>query len=177
MLQQLPPEGPKRLRNQLAFDYAFLGCYWFVFIGLAMLLARRGGIGFDLPALGIALGGTATAVVDVLENLRTAGLVSSAGPDPHVRLQPIRHLRATSRLKWILSSSTLALVAVLFFAGSGWAVMVGVALLLTAGIGVIAAATGSAMLIKGYLLLFLLFGAVVAVWLTGWPANAYFHLS
>ena len=173
-LVQGPPAPVRRMKRQLLADYAFIACYWLTFVALAILLARRGGAGYRIAAFAALLAATATALLDLLENVRTTGVLALSRPGDQVRLQPVMHLRRTSLLKWCASASTLALLAIAFLPGHSRLLLLGLALLVIAAIGF--AAVWQNRLIQLYMGLFFLLGVVIAVWFTFWPGDVISHL-
>jgi hypothetical protein len=174
---QGPGAGAKRLRHQLWVDYAFLAFYWLTFVGLSIALSREGGAWYDLLGLAAAVAATATAVLDVLENLRSSGLLALSRPSDQIRLQPVEHLRQTSLAKWACSALTLAVLAALFLSGEGALVILGLVFLAVGGLGGLAAAVawlrqhGGTALMTLFFFGFCLLGLTVALLFTVWPGE------
>jgi hypothetical protein len=164
----------RRMERQLVVDYAFLFCYWLTFIALAIVLARRGGFGYRVVAFVAVLAATLTALLDVLENLRTRGVLTLSRPGDQVRLQPVKHLRRTSLLKWSASAATLALLSIAFLPGESGLMLLGFAFLIIAAIGF--AGLRWNRLIQLYLGLFFVLGIAIAVWFTFWSSDVVVHL-
>jgi hypothetical protein len=164
----------QKMERQLLVDYVFLLCYWLTFVALAILLARRGGSGFKIVGFIAAFAATVTALLDMLENVRTRGVLALSRPGDQVRVQPVKHLRRTSLLKWSASAVTLALLSIAFLPGESRLLLLGIAFLVVAVIGV--AGVWSNQLIQLYLGLFFLLGAVIAFWFTFWPSDVMAHL-
>ena len=157
-------EQRRRIRRQLAFDYVFILAYWLTFLGLAVVLARRGSVGYDIAALAAAFAATATALLDVLENIRTGALLALSRPGDQIRLQPVEHLQRTALAKWFASAVTIALLALVFLPGDGVLLLLGIAFLLVAGLG--AAGIARRYLLVPYLVAFFALGVTIAVWFT-----------
>jgi hypothetical protein len=166
--------GLRKMKRQLAVDYAFLFFYWLTFVGLAIVIARRGGATYKSVAFISILAATLTALLDVLENIRTRGVLALSRPGDQVRLQLVEHLRRTSLLKWFASAATVALLSVAFLPGESRLVGLGIAFLVVAGIGF--AGVRWNRLIFPYLGLFFLLGAVITAWFTFWPEDVVAHL-
>jgi hypothetical protein len=156
-----------RLRRQLLADYAFIVCYWLTFVVIAVAIARSGGALYDILGLLAAFAATITALLDVVENVRTRGLLALTRPGDQVRRQPVEHLRSTSLAKWTASAITLALLATLFLPGRGRVLALGLAFLGLAAVGLLASRVPK--LINLYFGCFLLLGGLLAVVLTGFP--------
>ena len=163
------PQRVRRLEQQLLTDYGFIACYWLTFVGLAIAIARRGGAAYDVAGLLAVVATSATALLDVVENVRTRGLLALDRPSDQVRRQPVVHLRRTALAKWAASAVTLALLAVLFLPGHGLVLVLGAVFLAVAGLGLLAVLWNR--LIALYLLGFLVLGGVVAVAFTIVPRD------
>ena len=166
---QGPPAQVERLKRQLLVDYGFIALYWPALVLLAIAIARRGGAGYNLVGLLAALAASATALLDVVENIRTRGLLALTRPRDQVRRQPVVHLRETSRAKWAASSATVALLSVFFLPGNGALRLLGIAFLAVALLGFVSA--WKAKLIPAYLFAYLVLGAVLAAWFTVSPGG------
>jgi hypothetical protein len=160
-LVQEEPQRVKRLKRALFLDYGFLALYWLTFLGMAVAISRRDGKLYDLLGVVTALTATATAVLDVVENVRTQGVLSLSRPSDQVRRQPVAHLRRTSLAKWLVSALTLAFLSVLFLPGEGWVLYLGIAFLAVAAFGLQAVLRQSLMSV--YFLAFCVIGVTVAV--------------
>lgn len=159
----------RRIRRQLRLDYGFILLYWLTFLGLAVVLARRGSVGYDIAALAAAFAATATALLDVLENVRTSALLGLSRPGDQIRLQPVEHLQRTALVKWLWSAVTIGLLALVFLPGDRWLQLVGLVFLLVAALG--AAGTAKRLLLVPYLVAFFALGVTVAVWFTFFPSD------
>jgi hypothetical protein len=97
-VQQLVDHSAVRnaANRALAIDYVFLTAYWAAFIALAALLARRGGL-WAVAAVIAAAMATATASLDIVENVRTTDLLAFHHPLGQEQLDVLRHV---SLLKW-----------------------------------------------------------------------------
>lgn len=131
-----------QLREQLLqgirFDYGFIVLYTALFIGLALVLAQRGGGWAPWVAGAAILTALAAAGFDVMENARMTRVlqaVSLAGQD----------VASAGFLKWLFSFITLALLSFAFFGHGGWATAAGVTCLVIATLGI----TGLAMIRSG----------------------------
>jgi hypothetical protein len=117
----------------IAIDYFFLAAYWAAFVALAILLGRRAGVWLVVAALA-AMTATATATLDIVENLHTSevlALFQTGGPLGQKQLDALRHI---SLFKWAASATTVALLAGVF-AQRTWVAVLAVLLLAVAGIG------------------------------------------
>jgi hypothetical protein len=159
----------RRVRRQLWFDYGFILAYWLTFLGLAVVLARRGSFGYDIAALAAAFAATATAVLDVLENVRTGALLSLSRPGDQIRIQPVEHLQRTALAKWLASAVTIALLALVFLPGDTALLLLGLGFLLAALVG--AAGMARRYFLAFYLLAFFVLGVIVAVSFTFFPSD------
>jgi hypothetical protein len=159
----------KQLRRQLLTDYAFIGFYWLTFAGLAVAIARRGGALYNILGLIAAFSATLTALLDIVENIRTRGMLALTRASDQVRRQPVDHLRRTSLAKWAASAVTVALLAILFLPGEGRVLLLGFAFVAVAALG--AVATRWNKLIGIYFSAFFLLGGVLAVSLTVFPGG------
>jgi hypothetical protein len=157
---QQSPGRVQRLRLGLLVDYGFLALYWLTFVAIAVAISRRDGKIYDLVGVATALAATATAALDVVENVRTRGLLSLTRPSDQVRRQPVEHLRRTSLAKWFASAVTLGLVALLFLPGEDWVFYFGIALLCVSAFGVFVALRNT--LVGVYFLLFFAAGVAIA---------------
>jgi hypothetical protein len=168
------PQRVKRLRLALLFDYGFLALYWLTFLWMSVALSRRDGRIYDLVGVVAAFAATATAALDVLENVRTRGILALSRPSDQVRREPVAHLRRTSLAKWLASALTLGLLAVLFLPGDDWVLYLGFAFLAVAVVGLLSVFWTR--LIPLYFLAFFAIGATVAVAFTFWAGSFVEHL-
>lgn len=158
------PNVVRRLRRQLLADYVFITFYWLTFIGLSIATARREGAWYEAVGLLAAFAASLTAVLDVIENLRSRGMLALTRPSDQVRRQPVVHLRRTSLLKWAASAVTLAVLAVFFLAGHNRIVWLGFAFVAVAAVG--AAGIRWNRLLSVFMIGFVALGGVVAVTFT-----------
>jgi ABC-type Fe3+-siderophore transport system permease subunit len=117
----------------IAIDYFFIAAYWAAFVALAALLRRRAGVWAAIAVLAAATA-TATAALDVVENVRTSGVLALYRPDSHLGQKQLDALRHVSLAKWATAATTVTLLAGLFAPRSKIAA-VGLAMLVVAGIG------------------------------------------
>jgi len=157
-----------RLRRQLLADYAFILCYWLTYVTIAVAIARSGGALYDILGLLAAFAASVTALLDLVENVRTRGLLALTRPGDQVRAQPVAHLRRTSLAKWAASAVTLALISALFVPGEGRVFALGIPFLALAAVGLVA--TRVPRLLNLYFGCVFLLGGLLAVVLTGYPA-------
>lgn len=133
-VQQLARDRAVRhaANRALEIDYVFLAAYWAAFVALATLLGRRGGPWIVVAALA-AIAATATAALDISENLHTSEVLrlSQAGALGKEKLDTLRHI---SLFKWAASATTVALLACVF-AQRSWIAVLAALLLAVAGIG------------------------------------------
>jgi hypothetical protein len=127
------PQRRAAMRRGLWVDFGFLTSYWLAFVGLAILLGHRGTWGYLVGAAAV-LAATATALLDVVENVRTFGVLARNRPTDVVARGQVVELRRTSLAKWGCSALTVALLATTFLQ-SGWVVWIGIGLLALAAIG------------------------------------------
>jgi hypothetical protein len=158
-------EKRRALRRGLWADYAFIGAYWLAFVAIAVLLAHRGGWGRWVGAVAV-LAATATALLDVTENIRTFGVLARHRPHDVLPTMQLRELRRASLTKWAASALSFALAAPLFVQ-HGRIVWVAVALLVLALVGL------AGLLWRPLLRLFMLADALlagtIAVLFLFWP--------
>ena len=104
-----------KIRRALKWDDFFIPLYWLLFVGMSVLLARRGWPEFALwLAVFAALCATAGAVSDVIENSRTRTLLDAAS----VTEPLLKAAASASFWKWLLVSlAILALSPVFLWAG------------------------------------------------------------
>ncbi len=169
IIQEAGPDGRRRMKCQLVVDYVFLFLYWLTFVGLAILIARRGGAGYESVAFLSLVAASLTSLLDVLENVRTEGVLALSRPGDQVRLQPVEHLRRTSLFKWAASATTVALLSVAFLPGATSLVLLGAGFLVLAAICLLGLRWNG--WIRVYLLLFFALGGVIAVWFTFWSGG------
>jgi hypothetical protein len=159
----------RRIRRQLWFDYGFILAYWLTFLGLAVVLARRGSFLYDIVAIAAAFAATVTALLDVLENVRTGALLSLSRPGDQIRIQPVEHLQRTALAKWLASAVTIALLALVFLPGDTALLLLGLGFLLAALLG--AAGMARRFFLAFYLLAFFVLGVIVAISFTFLPSD------
>jgi hypothetical protein len=176
MIQPQPGDDEKTLAAKsasvaamaraLKLDYTFIAFYWLTFSALTIIVAHRHALGYRFAAFAALLTATTTALVDVVENLRTSGILSLSAPGHQIRRQPVAHLRATSRVKWLASSITLALLSLTLLPGSGWPANVAFVFLGVAAAGVVASFRTN--LIRLYMLAFVALAVAVGLLFTVW---------
>jgi hypothetical protein len=127
------PTKRRALRRGLWIDYGFVAAYWLAFVALAVLLAHRGGWGRWVGALAV-LAATGTALLDVIENIRTFGVLARHRTGDVLPLMQLRELRRAARSKWAAAALTFALAAPLFVQ-HGRIVWIAVALIALALVG------------------------------------------
>jgi hypothetical protein len=159
----------RRIRRHLWLDYGFILSYWLTFVGLAVVLARLGGFGYDIAALAAAFAATVTALLDVLEDLRTNALLALARPGDQIRVQPVEHLQRTALAKWLASGVTIALLSLVFVRANDALQLLGIAFLLVAVLA--AAAVAKRVLLIPYLLAFFALGLTVAFTFTFYASD------
>src|SRR5207253_1928515 len=103
----------KAAARAIKVDYFFLVAYWAAFVALAVLLTQRGGWWVALGAAALAAA-TATAGLDIAENLRTSAVLALHGPGDQLAQSQLDDLRNVSLAKWAASAITLATLAGLF---------------------------------------------------------------
>jgi hypothetical protein len=159
----------RRIRRQLWFDYGFIFAYWLTFVGLAVVLARRGSLAYDIVGLAAAFAATATALLDVLENVRTSALLSLSRPGDQIRIQPVEHLQRTALAKWLASAVTIALLALVFLPGDTRLLLLGLGFLLAAPLG--AAAMAQRFFLYVYIGLFFVLALIVTFSFIVYPSG------
>ncbi len=167
--QLVSDSAVRRAANRaIAIDYFFLAAYWAAFIALATLLGRRGGIWIAVAVLAAATA-TATATLDVVENVRTSGVLALYQPGSHLGQKQLDALRSVSLVKWATAATTVTLLAGLFAERSKIAV-IALLLLAVAGIGFVGLSR------HGWIQVYLIgVGAmtiIIAVVLLVWPTAA-----
>ena len=120
-------------QRSLRIDYGFIAAYWLTFTELAVLLAHRHGWWIAL-GLAAAFASTLTAATDVVENIRTSGVLALDAPGSRLTQVQLDELRRASLAKWAAAALTVALLAGLF-AQRGWPAGVAVAFLALAAVG------------------------------------------
>lgn len=153
-------DAPRRkvLLRLIKLDFAFIAAYWFAFGALAILLSHRGGIFVAVAAAALMLGTTA-ALLDLLENVRTLGVLSLHRESDQVRREVLDNLRTTALAKWNFGFLTTAALSALFW-GIHPIAFLGAFLLLVALLGLYAVRTAGPRRIA---LAFLAQGAGLAV--------------
>jgi hypothetical protein len=152
----------------IAVDYVFLTAYWAAFVALAALLGRRGGLWLVVGGLAAATA-TATATLDVVENLRTSGILALHHPGDTLGQGRLDALRHVSLLKWAASATTVTLLAGVF-AQRDTVAVVAFVLLVLAAIGYAGLARHG--LIEVYLLGLGVLTVVIGLLLVVAPASA-----
>jgi hypothetical protein len=134
-VQQLVADSAVRnaANRAIAIDYYFLAAYWAAFVALAALLGRRGGLWLVVAALA-AVAATATATLDITENLRTSDVLGLYQAGSQLGQRQLDALRHVSLFKWAASATTVTLLAWVF-AQRDWVAVLTVLLLVVAGVG------------------------------------------
>ena len=159
----------RRAANRaIAIDYFFLAAYWAAFIALATLLGRRGGIWVAVAVLAAATA-TATATLDIVENVRTSGVLALYQPGSYLGQKQLDALRHVSLIKWATAATTVTLLAGLFAQRSRIAV-IALLLLVVAGVGFVGISRHG--WIQAYLIGVGLMTFIIAIVLLVWPAAA-----
>jgi len=117
----------------IAIDYFFLTTYWAAFIALAVMLSRRSRLWLIVAVLAAATA-TATAALDIIENLRTSDVLALYRPGSQLGQMQLDALRHVSLVKWGTAATTVALLAGLFVQ-RGKIALIGLSLFIVAGIG------------------------------------------
>jgi hypothetical protein len=107
------PRRHAAMRRGLWVDFAFLTSYWLAFVGVAILLGHRGTWGYILGAAA-ALTASATALLDVTENIRTFGVLARNRAGDVLAAPQLEELRRVALLKWTGSALTVGLLAATF---------------------------------------------------------------
>jgi hypothetical protein len=161
----------RKIRRALAWDDFYIPLYWLAFVGLSVLLSRRGwpAFAFWLAALAV-LCATGAAISDFFENARTRTLLDAAA----VTEPLVKAAASASFWKWLLIAvATLALSPVFLWAGGGRQVWVGRAVFLLYAFGGLLILCGifggPALLVQAGLGLSGLGAVVSAVLFVGWP--------
>jgi hypothetical protein len=128
------PKRRKALRRGLWADFGFLLVYWLAFVAAAILLAHRGHYWGRWVGAVVVLAASATALLDVVENVRTLGVLARNRAGDVLPLMQLRELRHASLAKWAASATTVGLLSTLFFQHS-WIAWLGIALVALAAIG------------------------------------------
>jgi len=156
-------------RRAIGIDYAFLTAYWAAFVTLAILVFHRGGA---WVALGVAAGvaATATAGLDVAENLRTIRLLDLSQRGDEVPQRQLAALRRVSLTKWAGSSLTVALLSGVYARHGWWSAAPIAVFLLIAALGL--AGLYRHALIQRFLSALGAIAAVTAILLQVYPKSA-----
>jgi hypothetical protein len=116
-------------RRALAIDYAFLTAYWAAFVTLGALIWLRGGV-WTVLAVATWITASATAGLDVVENLRTTALLDRGRHGARPGQPELNSLRRISLAKWGASGVTVALLSGVYARHGWWSVVaIGVFLL------------------------------------------------
>jgi hypothetical protein len=121
-------------RRALAIDYFFLTAYWAAFVTLAVLVFHRGGL-WIVPAVAAWITATATAALDVAENLRTTAILNLGRRGAHLERSELDGLRHVSLAKWAASALTVALLSAVYARHGWWSVGAVAVFLLVAIVG------------------------------------------
>jgi hypothetical protein len=159
---------PKRraaMRRGLWVDFAFLASYWLAFVGLSILLGHRGTWGYVAGAAA-ALTASATALLDVTENVRTFGVLARNRPADVLAVPQLEELRRVSLIKWGASALTVALLAATFI-HHGRLLWIAIALVAIAAVGLAGLLWNP--LLRVFILALALVAGFLAVLFLGWP--------
>jgi hypothetical protein len=169
-VQRLVADGAVRdaANRAIAIDYFFLAAYWFAFVALAALLGRRGGLWLVVAALA-AIAATATATLDIIENLRTSEVLALYQAGSQLGQKQLDALRQISLFKWAASAATVTLLAWVF-AQRDWVAVLAVLLLVIAGIGFAGIRWHG--LVQGYLLGVGILALTIAILFLAFPNAA-----
>ena len=121
-------------RLALRIDYFFLAAYWAAFVTLAVLVFHRGAT-WTVLAVATWLAATATAALDVTENLRTTAILDLDRRGEQLTQAPLDALRHVSLAKWAASAVTVALLSAVYARHGWWSLPAIAAFLLVASIG------------------------------------------
>jgi hypothetical protein len=153
------------MRRGLWFDFGFLASYWLAFVGVAILLGHRGTAGYVLGAVA-ALAATATALLDVTENVRTFGVIARHRAGDVLAAPQLDELRRVSLMKWTFSSITVAVLAATFV-HHGRILWIAIALVASAVVGLLGILWNP--LLRLYMLAVAVAAGFLAVLFLGWP--------
>lgn len=122
-----------KLKQQVDIDFGFIALYTLINLSLCYWLSKRNSFSVGAgKALGIiaAAGAVGAAVSDVMENLRLYDLLNK-----QTTATVLHQLRAATLSKWGLTYAALALFSLIFLRRKSWLILIGLLLLLVAGIG------------------------------------------
>ena len=128
-----PVHNRQAIRDDIRRDYYFIISYVLLYVALSFLLARRRNSWAVYLAWVAAVCGVAAAVFDVRENMGMMSLVNATTPDQLT----VNGVHIASTIKWALSFVTSAILATTFFGSDRLVSLIGVALTLTAVLGLV----------------------------------------
>jgi hypothetical protein len=155
----------RAVRRGIAVDWFFIAAYVATFVFLGVVLLRRGGAWSGAVAIATAV---AAGVLDVLENVRTLGVLRHAGSGCLLSQHTLDALRQASLAKWGACATTVGLLAGVFLV-RGWPAAIGIALIAIALIGLCGLHWHG--LIPVYFLFAFFATIAIAVILLAWPAS------
>jgi len=168
-VQTLIDDADVRLavRRSIAADWFFIAAYVATFVVLGVVLVRRGGAWSAVGAVAIATA-VAAGVLDVLENVRTLGVLRHAGSGGPLAQHTLDALRHASLAKWGACATTVGLLAGVFLV-RGWPAAIGIALIAIALIGLCGLHWHG--LIPLYFMCAFVATIAIAVILLAWPSS------
>jgi hypothetical protein len=112
------PAAVRGMRHGLYLDYGFLVAYPTFYVGIALVLAARGGLARGLAAAVVGLA-VVMAAGDALENWQLLRLTETV--DPGAMAAPLARLRVFTLAKWYaLFAASAVLVPALWRLAGGW---------------------------------------------------------
>lgn len=129
-----PEHNARELRDEIRRDYFFIAAYALLYVALSVLLAHRHQRRWAVYLAWVgAICGIGAALFDVKENIAIVNLLNAPTPDQ----QTVSAIHFAAIVKWILSFITAAILALNFYASDGWLLLTGIALRLTAVLGLV----------------------------------------
>jgi hypothetical protein len=161
----------QHIRKGLTGDYFFIAMYWLLFVGMSALLAARNYRGAVLAGIVAAVCATSAAIVDVLENRRTATLLDA------LKIQPdlVSGVASAGFGKWLLISLSTLVLSLVFFR-SDWLVLMAVLYVLIGGTCIFGLLWNKPQLVEWSFLLNLVGLPVVAIVFGFFPKMILEHL-
>jgi hypothetical protein len=161
----IDPGQHAAMRRGLWVDFGFLASYWLAFVGLAILLGHRGTWGYAAGAAA-ALAASATALLDVTENVRTFGILARNRAGDVLAVPQLEELRRVALGKWACSALTVGLLSATFV-HHGRILWIALALLLLVSVGLVGLLWN--LLLRVFVLGLAVAAGFLAVLFLGWP--------
>lgn len=113
ILDQNGAQNRRALRSQIYVDFAWIVCYWLLFMAVSYLLSRRNCPWASYLAAVAAVAASSAAAFDVCENLGMLQVIDQ----PAMTQQDLTnlHIRDAALVKWTLVFVTMAVLAPTFY--------------------------------------------------------------